>query len=39
VETPGMMLGWNMLGEKEYLMVKKSARRTRRTTTRHSRHA
>ncbi len=26
-----MMLGWNMLGEKEFLMVKKSARRTRRT--------
>jgi len=26
-----MMLGWKQPGEKEYLMVKKSARRTRRT--------
>jgi transposase-like protein len=26
-----MMLGWKMPGEKEFLMVKKSARRTRRT--------
>jgi transposase len=26
-----MMLGWKQSGEKEYLMVKKSARRTRRT--------
>lgn len=25
-----MMLGWEQLGEKEFLMVKKSARRTRR---------
>jgi len=31
VETPGIMLGCNRSGEKEYLMVKKSARRTRRT--------
>ena len=26
-----MMLGWKQSGEKEFLMVKKSARRTRRT--------
>ena len=26
-----MMLGWKMPGDKEFLMVKKSARRTRRT--------
>ena len=26
-----MMLGWDMLGEKEYLIVKKFARRTCRT--------
>lgn len=30
-KTPGLMLGCKMLGEKEFLMVNKSARRTRRT--------
>jgi transposase-like protein len=31
VETPGIKLGRGRLGEKEFSMVKKSARRTRRT--------
>jgi transposase len=31
VETPGVEPGRGRLGEKEFLMVKKSARRTRRT--------
>jgi transposase len=33
VETPGVKLGRGRPGEKEFLMVKKSARRTRRTHT------
>jgi transposase len=33
VETPGKLLGRGWLGEKEFSMVKKSGRRTRRTHT------